>query len=186
MEFLSKESRDNFIVKNIPLVTSRVLKRNGGIYDEDIFQEGCKALILAVDRFDEELGTTFSTYAVGYIDGYIQMYKNKNAMIKPLRRGTMFFYREIDSLDRPIAEDESISFGDMLKSDTDVESDVIGNIFIIEFMESLKDKEREVCRLRLDGANQTDIAAIVGVSQAQVCRILKRISQIAKRWLIAV
>ena len=61
------------IEKNIGLVHSCAHKFSGkGFEYDDLFQAGCIGLIKAVDNFKEELGFSFSTYAVPVILGEIK------------------------------------------------------------------------------------------------------------------
>ncbi len=70
---LSKTKRDEMIEKNIGLVHSCAHKFSGkGVEYDDLFQAGCIGLIKAVDNFKEELGFSFSTYAVPVILGEIK------------------------------------------------------------------------------------------------------------------
>ena len=70
---LSEISRDEMIEKNIGLVHSCAHKFSGkGIEYDDLFQAGCIGLIKAVDNFKEDLGFSFSTYAVPVILGEIK------------------------------------------------------------------------------------------------------------------
>lgn len=70
---LSKPKRDEMIEKNIGLVHSCAHRFSGkGIDYDDLFQAGCLGLIKAVDNFNEELGYSFSTYAVPAILGEIK------------------------------------------------------------------------------------------------------------------
>lgn len=46
---------------------------------EDFRQEGYVGLILAAQRYDKTTGFSFSTFALSYIHGYIQKYKNDNS-----------------------------------------------------------------------------------------------------------
>lgn len=67
---LSKTNRDEMIENNMGLVHSCAHKFGGkGIEYDDLFQAGCIGLIKAVDNFNEELGFSFSTYAVPVILG---------------------------------------------------------------------------------------------------------------------
>ncbi len=67
---LSKTKRDEMIESNIGLVHSCAHKFSGkGVEYDDLFQAGCIGLIKAVDNFNEELGFSFSTYAVPVILG---------------------------------------------------------------------------------------------------------------------
>ena len=70
---LSKANRDGMIEKNMGLVHSCAHKFSGkGVEYDDLFQAGCIGLIKAVDNFKEELGFSFSTYAVPVILGEIK------------------------------------------------------------------------------------------------------------------
>lgn len=69
----SKIDRDEMIEKNIGLVHSCAHKFTGkGVDYDDLFQAGCVGLIKAVDKFNGELGFSFSTYAVPVILGEIK------------------------------------------------------------------------------------------------------------------
>ena len=58
----------NQIIKNnINLVKSRILRKYGRIY-EDLLSEGIISLLDAIEKFDVNKGTKFSTYAVWWID----------------------------------------------------------------------------------------------------------------------
>lgn len=72
---LSKVSRDEMISRNIGLVHSCAHRFSGkGVEYDDLFQAGCIGLIKAVDNFNEELGFSFSTYAVPVILGEIKRF----------------------------------------------------------------------------------------------------------------
>ncbi len=65
--------RDKRVRENIGLVHACAKRFNGrGMEYDDIFQAGCEGLIKAADRFDEERGLQFSTYAVPVILGEIK------------------------------------------------------------------------------------------------------------------
>lgn len=70
---LSKTKRDEMIERNMGLVHSCAHRFIGkGVEYNDLFQAGCIGLIKAVDNFKEELGFSFSTYAVPVILGEIK------------------------------------------------------------------------------------------------------------------
>lgn len=70
---LSKTKRDEMIERNMGLVHSCAHRFVGkGVEYDDLFQAGCIGLIKAVDNFNEELGFSFSTYAVPVILGEIK------------------------------------------------------------------------------------------------------------------
>lgn len=68
-----KTSREKLIEENMGLVHSCARKFTGkGVDYDDLFQSGCIGLIKAADGFKEELGFSFSTYAVPAILGEIK------------------------------------------------------------------------------------------------------------------
>lgn len=66
-------TRDELILNNLGLVGSCASRFIGkGVDYEDLYSAGCIGLIKAADRFQEELGFAFSTYAVPSILGEIR------------------------------------------------------------------------------------------------------------------
>lgn len=60
-----KNSRDQILIENTPLIWSIVKRFLGRGYEgEDLFQIGCIGMLKAIDRFDLSLNLSFSTYAV--------------------------------------------------------------------------------------------------------------------------
>jgi RNA polymerase primary sigma factor len=83
MQRVAAEARDRMIQANLRLVIS-VAKhfRNRGLPMEDLVNEGNVGLMNAVDRFDPEVGSRFSTYASYWIDQAIRRaIQNANQMI---------------------------------------------------------------------------------------------------------
>ena len=73
--------RNEIFNDNIGLV-HRVINSNYGWtktsqYKDDVFNEGCMALLHSIDNFDNSKGIQFSTYAYKNIYFFIQMYINK-------------------------------------------------------------------------------------------------------------
>ena len=77
MKFNTKEERDKFILDNLKLVDYMINKQiQYDLFDysyEDIQQIGYVGLIKAVDKYDENRGIKFSSYASFYIVGEIMM-----------------------------------------------------------------------------------------------------------------
>ena len=68
-------AKEEIIYGNLKLVLSILKKFNNTRYNmDDLFQEGVKGLIKAVDNFDETLGYSLSTYAVPLIIGEVKRY----------------------------------------------------------------------------------------------------------------
>lgn len=71
------------VTENIPLVHSLAARFRGrGAEYDDIFQAGCIGLYKAAMRYDESLGTAFSTYAVPVIIGEMRMLFRSGGAVK--------------------------------------------------------------------------------------------------------
>jgi len=81
-----KAAGDALIAENTGLIWS-VAKRfiGRGTEPEDLFQLGCLGFLKAVDGFDLEFGTQFSTYAVPKIAGEIRRFLRDDGAIKVSR-----------------------------------------------------------------------------------------------------
>lgn len=74
---------DRIVRENAPLVHSVALRFKGrGAEYDDVFQAGCLGLYKAALRYDETLGTAFSTYAVPVIIGEIRMLFRDGGAVK--------------------------------------------------------------------------------------------------------
>ncbi len=78
--------RDILITENLGLVHSCCHRFTGrGVEYDDLYQAGCIGLIKAADRFEEERGLCFSTYAVPAILGEIKRIFRDGGMVKVSR-----------------------------------------------------------------------------------------------------
>lgn len=74
------QARETLILKNLSLVHHLLGKFKGkGVPYDVLYQEGCYGLILAVDKYDPDIGTTFGTYAGFYIDKYLHLAMMENS-----------------------------------------------------------------------------------------------------------
>ena len=180
--------RDKFITWNLALVTSRVLRINRGHYDEDMFQAGCVGLIKAVDKFDPSRGYAFSTYAVPTIDGHIQVYKQRtNHLIRPLRQNRsgdeLYSYRHVESMDAPIKyNDENLYLSNILEDSANVEADATGGLIVEFLLSKLNEQERRIIELRMEEYSQQDIADMIGTTQANVSRKIRKCKTILAKY----
>jgi RNA polymerase sporulation-specific sigma factor len=172
---MSVVDRNNVVEQNMPLVTARVKKLNNGMYDEDMFQEGCMGLIYAADRFDPSKGSVFSTYAVKYIDGYIKAYKNKNSVIRPRRKGSSFERASVESLNSRISNDDDRTLEDVLCDEENPIQGIIDDIAVDMFFDTLNHQERSIVELMTNDYTQREISRVLGISQPQVSRVLKEV-----------
>lgn len=69
LEQVGRLARQRFVRANLGLVATlaRACAARTGLPREDLFQEGCLGLLIAVARFDHRRGLRFSTYAVPWI-----------------------------------------------------------------------------------------------------------------------
>ena len=81
-----KEAGELLITENAGLIWS-VAKRfiGRGTEPEDLYQLGCLGILMAVEGFDMEYGTQFSTYAVPKISGEIRRFLRDDGAVKVSR-----------------------------------------------------------------------------------------------------
>ena len=82
----SADAREQLIVQNSGLVWSIAKRYFGrGVDPDDLYQLGCLGLLKAIDGFDLEFGTEFSTYAVPKIAGEIRRFLRDDGSVKVSR-----------------------------------------------------------------------------------------------------
>ena len=81
-----KQAAEQLLTENSGLIWS-VAKRfiGRGTDTEDLYQLGCLGFLKAVDGFDLEYGTQFSTYAVPKISGEIRRFLRDDGAVKVSR-----------------------------------------------------------------------------------------------------
>ena len=79
-------AKEMILQENMGLIWSVVRRFTGrGTEPEDLFQLGCLGFIKAVDGFDPQFGTQFSTYAVPKIAGEIRRFLRDDGALKVSR-----------------------------------------------------------------------------------------------------
>ena len=79
-------ARELLVLENSGLIWSVARRFIGrGTDQEDLYQLGCLGFLKAVDGFDLEFGTQFSTYAVPKISGEIRRYLRDDGAVKVSR-----------------------------------------------------------------------------------------------------
>mgnify|MGYP001417665749 CR=1 FL=1 len=174
---------EQLIVENMKLVTYCIHKYYPALAEqiewEDLVAQGYIGLIEAAWRFDPTKGCQFSTFAVECIRGSIY----KEFIRKRWRNKYKANFNTV-SLDAPIKWHQktlkrNIDFKDMF-GDWDEDLKNAENRLIIRYMlDQLSEKRRRVIELYfgLNGNRehtQDEIASIIGVSQVQVSRLLKK------------
>ncbi len=81
-----RESAGRLVEENSGLIWSVVRRFFGrGVEAEDLYQLGCLGFIKAVEGFDTDYGTKFSTYAVPKISGEIRRFLRDDGAVKVSR-----------------------------------------------------------------------------------------------------
>jgi RNA polymerase primary sigma factor len=109
-------ARDALVRTQLQLVVAMARKQTRGtVRLEELIQEGNLGLLRAVEKFDPEAGTRFSTYAAWWIRAYIGKYlKEARSAVRP-RSGTVA--RADLSLDAPANEEGDVSELELLEDD---------------------------------------------------------------------
>lgn len=82
-------------------------------------------------------------------------------------------------------DEDGISMIERISSDIDEQNLITNKIAILQLIENLAEKERQIILLRYyRGKTQTEVAKILGTSQVQVSRIEKRALSQMKRKLV--
>ncbi len=81
-----RDARDRLLRENNGLIWSVARRYFGrGVEADDLYQLGCLGFIKAVDGFDADYGTRFSTYAVPKIAGEIRRFLRDDGAVKVSR-----------------------------------------------------------------------------------------------------
>ena len=81
-----RAAREQLLMENDKLIWSIVRRYTGrGAESEDLFQLGCIGFLKAVEGYDPEYGTQFSTYAVPKIAGEIRRFLRDDGTVKVSR-----------------------------------------------------------------------------------------------------
>ena len=81
-----RDAAGRMVEENAGLIWSVARRFFGrGVEPDDLFQIGCLGFLKAIDGFDEEYGTRFSTYAVPKISGEIRRFLRDDGTVKVSR-----------------------------------------------------------------------------------------------------
>ena len=200
-----KNSRDQILIENTPLIWSIVKRFLGRGYEgEDLFQIGCIGMLKAIDRFDLSLNLSFSTYAVPLITGEIRRFLRDDGIIKIsrtikenqnkilLEKGQieekenreptieeLSVKCDISKEDVVIAygnSEKKITLGEKIEDKTQSQEKVINKLFVKQILETLEEKEKTIIVLRyFKNKTQSEIASKLGLTQVQISRLEKKI-----------
>lgn len=169
---------DDLVIKNINLVYKVLQKMNLYNKRDEFYDIGIIGLVKASKNFNKNKGYTFSTCACTYIENEIKMYiRKENADRRKANYNTISLNKIISS-----SEEKTITLEDTLKSDFDLERDIIKK----EEMHQLHNAIRKLNEIEykvivgsygLFGINkltQKQMAKIFCTNQTQISRIRKR------------
>lgn len=82
----------------------------------------------------------------------------------------------VESIDKNIGDSDDTTLVDKLKSNIDLEKEIINRITVKDLMEKLDEKSKKIIMLRyFRGKTQSQVANLMGISQVQVSRMEKKI-----------
>ena len=198
-----RDACEQAVIENNGLIWSVVRRYYGrGVDPEDLYQLGCLGFLKAVQGFDFDYGTCFSTYAVPKIAGEIRRFLRDDGAVKVGRTIRERLRQELgrepvlselseasgltpeeiaqveiatdtpESLQRETAD--GLTLEGMLGTDAPEEG-MVERIALRESIDQLPEKERMTILLRyFKGLTQEQTARILGVSQVQVSRLERR------------
>jgi RNA polymerase sporulation-specific sigma factor len=101
------------IEENAGLIWSVARRYFGrGVEPDDLYQLGCLGFLKAIDGFDEDYGTRFSTYAVPKISGEIRRFLRDDGTVKVsrgLKERAMTIRSARKSLEQSLGRDPTVS-----------------------------------------------------------------------------
>lgn len=108
-----REAREKLVTENSGLIWSVARRFFGrGAEPDDLYQLGCLGFLKAIDGFDLERGTQFSTYAVPKIGGEIRRFLRDDGPIKVsrgLKERALAIRRERDRLESELMREPRLS-----------------------------------------------------------------------------
>lgn len=112
----NRSARDELVRRHLPLVVSFARNQaRGALPLEELVQEGNLGLLRAVEKFDPDAGTRFSTYALWWIRAYVWRYlKMARSAVRP-KSGTVALADL--SLDAPIGEEADATYLERIEDD---------------------------------------------------------------------
>ena len=161
----SEYAKEQIILCNQGMVGMILKKMNLNMLDEDLFATGILGLVKAVNTFDFDKGFAFSTYAAMCI---------KNEILMTFRKKRVSIAFSIDD-NSNLGNGEKVPYSEIIACDRKFEEEVIENDLFSEFQKILSDTEKRIIELYLNDKTQTEIAEILGFSQAHVSRTLKKL-----------
>lgn len=187
-----KDPKKLLVLSNMPLVISVMIKINSDTsIEEEVFQQGCKGLVLASEKYDPESGVKFGSFAVWDIRSQIYQFiaKYKYSVpqgvfyenMKRIRGGS----EDIEFLDTtPISsiKGECSWYG---KNDDNLDSVSDQSDIILKLIEKMPDRVKTIVMMRFgfkDGYEYTwrEIGEKLGTDLRYAQTIFREFSKLAR------
>lgn len=172
--------REQLIKDNIRLV-GYTIKHYGHYKDEAERGIATEELVRSALKFNPDLGIKFNTYAVNNMRLSIKRYNAGKRWLIANRVNGKWQHKDVYSLDKPVAynkntNDETMTIGDLIEdTESMTEERIIASVDLSLFLSKLSKREQRILLMKADGASQQEIASVVGVSQCQISRILRKL-----------
>ena len=160
---------------------------------DDLYQIACMGFIESIQRFNFDYNLELSTYSVQYMLGEIKNKKKKkkkfirdDGIIKVSRSLKELGIKvNVESINSKINDDEK-ELLEILSSDEDEQSKIVDKITVLEMVEQLNIRDKQIINLRyFKNKTQSQVAKLLGISQVHVSRIEKKIlSDFRKKLLV--
>lgn len=171
-----RAAREELVMRNqglVHYVARRFFSHDPALSWDDLTQEGQIGLLKAVDSYNPDVGTRFSTHAVWWIrqaigrrvleSGRIRVGGHRKLSAKSLAAAQAA--RVVLDLDGPISPQDSRELGWVLAAGTDVEEQALNNVLLEQALASISPQARKALRLRLAGLTNAEIGRQMGVSR---------------------
>lgn len=161
-------------------------KRNGIRTFDEINSAALLGLVQAVNRFDENKGVKFSTFAVPTIVGAIKndFYRDKSRFIrKTIDRKQVIEKISIDSLNRIIPLKKDVEFVEWCSDNFDMDKE-LEKINLRIALNHLNDLQKKVIKLiYFEDKSQSEVAKILKTSQPNISRINRGALEVLRKIL---
>lgn len=137
------------------------------LYKEDIIQDGMTALWMACMSFDESKGIQPTTYIYPWV--YFRMLHR--AIYYTKHQSEMVSLQSVMMTN----EEGELTLEDLLMSNNQFEDEICVRYCIDMCCKDMSPKERQIMELLAQGYTQTQVSNRIGISQAQISRILNKL-----------
>ncbi len=163
----SDYAKEQVVLNNKGMVGLVLKSLNLNPLDEDLFATGLVGVIKAVSTFNPDKGVKFSAYATPVIRNEILATRKKKRIIPAF------------SLDEPyqLENGDLVNISEMIADNRRFEEEIIADMQMKQLFSTLRDREKKIVSLSVDGKTQREIADIFGISQSYVSRIIKSIHE---------